>query len=293
MKPLAYARWPGPTRRETPLFTLKKMAATAAGFVLAGGAVLAVAAPAGATTLTCTNIASAISGPIGCGGLQLGYTANGTLDLAGGGNYWNAPATVQLDSQANSNEDWTVYAISGSVTDGPGALGEFVAMYTPLGKIPSFTHVGGPGSSGTNATPVPGEVFTAGSSDYCLSVENIGTGAALRWKTVLRNCNSNGDFTEGANTGAAPFNAVQPGHANAYQVWAPVTGHDGLLMVNDSLSRGYKHNNTPYVLDDSGWGGAGTQAIAYPENDGTNQVWSVIGCTDPVKALNTGYQFCP
>ena len=101
---------------------------------------------------------------------------------------------------------------------------------------------------------------------------------------MLRNCNTNGTFTEGLNDGIH-FNAVTSGHANAYQVWAPVTGQNGLLMVNDSLT-GYKHNNTPYVLDDSGWGGAGTQALAYPENDGANQVWSVIGCTDPVKALN-------
>ena len=271
------------------MFALKRMAAAAASAALAGGTMLAVAAPAGATTLTCTNIAGATVVPLGCGGLESATTTHGTLDLAvlgaGTGNYFNSPVGVQTASLSNTREDFTVFAVGGKTTGGPGNLGEFVAMYTPNGKIPGFT-----------VQPAAGHTFTANSSDLCLSVvsENNGPGGAARWNTVLRNCNTNGTFTIGTNTATAPIrNAVTAGHANGFQVWAPVTGANGLLMVNETLSHGFKSGNTQYVLDIKGAGGTGSGTLAYPENDALNQEWSVIGCTEPVTDLSTGYQLCP
>jgi hypothetical protein len=281
-----------------------KLAAAAALAVAAGG--LALAAPASASTLTCTNTNNALTSPIGCGGLQLFDTAKGTLDMANlGGSYWNSKVGVELDSQSDSAEDWTVYAVNGSTTDGPGFLGEYVAMATPLGKVASFTYGTSqpsscsitPPSGSQSGYPAAGCTFTVGTDVYCLSVENLNNGpeGALRWHAVLRNCDSNGTFTEGNDlTGTAKVvNSVSSAQANAYQVWAPVTGQDGLLMVNDTLSHGYKDGNTPYVLDDSGFGGAGTQLLAYPENDGINQEWSILGCTAPVTLLDTSYASCP
>ena len=101
-----------------------------------------------------TNIASAVSGPIGCGSLQLGYNTKGTLDLAGGRRLLeNAPVTVQADSQSREQQRGLDRVRGQRFREkmAPAALGEFVAMFTPLGKIPSFTHVSGPGTSGTNA----------------------------------------------------------------------------------------------------------------------------------------------
>ena len=92
-------------------------------------------------------------------------------------------------------------------------------------------------------------------------------------------------------------NFVSASHANAFQVWSPVAGSAGLEMINQSLSYQHPHgtnpNNTPYVLDDSAFGGSGAGALAFPENDGLNQQLSIIGCTQPVTQLNTGYQLCP
>jgi hypothetical protein len=275
--------------------------AAAGAAALALGAVPALTASA--TTLTCTNVAHAGVPPIGCGGDQLAYQAKGTLDLAvlgkgtSTGNYWNSPVGFLADSQSATREDFTVFAVNGDTTDGPGGLGEYVAMYTPNGNIASFTYTGGTGcpASGTtesNTTPDIGCNFNVGTNVYCVSAENVNTARGLRWFAVLRNCNTNGIFHYGTNDGTT-FNSVSSGHANHFQVWAPVSNFAGLTLVNESLSHGFKAGNTPYVLDDKGFGGSGTQALAYPENDGLNQQGTIIGCTDPIKALNTGYQFCP
>jgi hypothetical protein len=266
----------------------RRIAALAAGAILTAGLALTGATTAHATTLTCTNTASATTDPIGCGGLQSAFTAHGTLDMAvlgtgtASGNYYNSPVGVQTDSQANVREDFTVFAVGGATSGGPGNLGRYVAMYTPDGKIPGFT-----------AQPAPGTTFTANSSDLCLSVvsENNGPKGAARWNAVLRNCNTNGTFTMGNDTTVE--NAVTAGHANAWQEWAPVTGASGLLMVNDTLSHGFRSGNVQNVLDIKGNGGPGTALLAYPENDGLNEQWSIIGCTQPADVLSTGYQFCP
>ena len=280
-----------------------RYAALAAAAALTFGASVAVAATsAWGTTLTCTGIKSQAVPPFGCGGAQLAYQAKGVLDLAvlgqgsPSGNYWNSPVGVLADSESATREDFTVFAVSGSISDGPGGLGEFVAMYTPDGNIASFTQGG---VAHTNAVPQPGN-FTVGTNVYCLSVENLHNGprGALRWHVVLPNCNTNGTFAYGNNGNnltppvAATENSVTPGSANAFQVWAPVSGPSGLLLIDESLSHGFR-SNTPDVLDDSGFGGSGTGALAYPENDGLNQQWTVIGCSDPVSQLDTGYQFCP
>ena len=285
--------------------------------LIVGGLGIAGGMSASATTLTCTNVAHATVPPIGCGGDQLAYTGKGTLDLAvlgsgsTTGNYWNSPVGYLAGSQSSTREDFTVFALGGITTGGPGGLGEYVAMYTPDGNIPSFTYTGAgtpvaPATTcpaaltaGTNSTPQIGCDINVGTNVYCVSVENLYNGprGALRWRTVLRNCNTNGTFSYGANTGSKPFNSVSFSRANRYQVWSPVSNAAGLTLLNMSLSFDHPHHtnpsNTPYVLDDSGFGGSGTWGLAYPENDGLNQQSSIIGCTDPIKALNTGYQFCP
>ena len=91
-------------------------------------------------------------------------------------------------------------------------------------------------------------------------------------------------------------NSISASRANRYQVWAPVQGAAGLEMINESLSGGFRNGgtgNTPYVLDDKGFGGTGTRALAFPENDGLNQQFSIVGCTEPITGLNTSYALCP
>ena len=96
-------------------------------------------------------------------------------------------------------------------------------------------------------------------------------------------------------------NSVSHSHANRFQVWSPVQGPNGLIMINESLSNDHPHgfnpSNTPYVLDDTAFGGSGTGALAFPENDGLNQESTIIGCTDPIKSLEAelpvGYYNCP
>jgi hypothetical protein len=276
----------------------RRIIALAAAMALAVLGVTAwIAGSAGATTLTCTHTAGALTVPIGCGGAQSAYTAHGTLDMAvlgtgnATGNYYNSPVGVQLDSQANIREDFTVFALNGAITGGPGNLGRYVAMYTPNGHIQSWTHVSGPVGV---SQPAPGETFAAGATDFCVSVTQlpIGPRGALRWAAVLRNCNTNGDFTIGTDTAAAPAeNAVTFSHANRWQLWAPAIGSNGLELINTSL-----HNifNVDYVLDIKGAGGAGSRLLAFPGHDALWEEWTVVGCTHPADQLNVGsYQFCP
>ena len=356
-QPPAQGGWLVTQPKGTELSILRKYAALAGVASLVLGASIAAAATASATTLTCTGVANQVTPPLGCGGAQLAYTAKGSLDLAVlGGNYWNSPVGFVTDSVSTSSEDFTVFAVDGSVTDGPGYLGEYVAVYTPDGKFASFTQGG---TVHTDAVPAPG-TFTVGANVYAISVGQLNNGphGALRWNAELRNANSNGTFTYGkpvttpslgtsgtsytnsndnvinvtftggsgvAVTGSgvsgngpswavAPHttftvtyttaptwawttdNSISSSRANRYQVWAPVSGSAGLEMINESLSGGFKNGgtgNTPYVLDDKGFGGTGTRALAFPENDGLNQQFSIVGCTEPITGLNTSYALCP
>ena len=357
-----------------PLSIKSKVFAATAVLTLVTGAGAVAASTASATTLTCTGVANQVTPPLGCGGAQLAYTAKGTLDLAVlGGNYWNSPVGFETDSVSTPAEDFTVFAVNGDVHDGPGYLGEYVAVYTPDGKFASFTQGG---ITYTDAVPAAGASFTVGANVYALSVEKLDNGpkgAAREWG-VLRNADSNGIFTYGKTvtddvcaatptpptscssapsfssggtyindtgnvinvtvsgdtsadvtgsgvSGSGPSWAVAPGteftvtftgspvswtvttdnsisasRANRYQVWAPVSVSDGLELINESLSGGFRNGgtgNTPYVLDDKGFGGTGTRALAFPENDGLNQQFSIVGCTEPVTGLNTSYALCP
>lgn len=266
------------------------------------------AGSAGATTLTCTNIATATTSPFGCGGLQSAGTAFGSLDLAHVGGY-NSLVKVATDASVTS-EDWTAYAVGGKTTGGPGGLGEYVAMDTSDGQIADFTTMVPSGTtpsdynSGTqtyscmigsnnvshvvgttyvNTEPCPNETFAAGANDLCLSVENAanvpGTNGKLREWDVLRTCNTNGSFTYGSATSTG---SVTSGHANLWQAWAPVISGNGYVMINTWL---HNHNNVNYVLDITGNGGAGSVVQAYPENDQINEEWGLIGCTLPASHL--------
>ena len=257
-----------------------------------------MAAPVQATTLTCTHTAGALTSPIGCGGAQSASHTHGTLDMAvlgtgnANGNYYNSPVGVMTDSQAQVREDFTVFALSGLTTGGPGNLGRYVAMYTPNGRVQQFTGtVGGTPGTYTNSKPDAGTTFTAGANAFCFSVTQIGNGphGALRWNAVLRNCNSNGTFTMGNDTTIE--NAVTYSHANRWQLWAPVIGSHGLELINTSLRN---RSNVNYVLDIKGNGPSGSRLLAYPGHDALWEEWSIIGCTHPADELNVGsYQFCP
>lgn len=296
----------------------RRVTGVAGALALATGLSLAAAGGAGATTLTCTHSINANTPPIGCGGARLAYSAKGTLDLAvlgtgsATGNYWNSPVGFTTESLTDIHQDFTVFAVGGNIHSGPGGLGSYVAMYTPDGVINGFTYTGSgtplpPAttcpSSGTHSTGQPqiGCDVRVDTNVYCLSVANVNDGPnhALRWHVVLRNCNTNGVFHYGDNTGATStnYNSVSPSFANHFQVWSPVSGAAGLVLINRSLSNDHPHHwnlgNTPYVLDDRGFGGSGTQALAFPENDGLNQEFTLLGCTDPLRSLSTGYQLCP
>jgi hypothetical protein len=268
-----------------------RIAAVLASTVLAMFGSLAFAGSASATTLTCTNLAGATSGPLGCGGLQTaaGYT-RGVLDIAPDGNYNNAVVRVQPDASIKT-EDWTAFAVGGLTTGSEGGLGRYVAMFTPLGQIPSYTTGG---VTYTNSVPAPGTTFTAGPDDYCISVtsEFNGPKHAARWNVVLRPCNTNGVFRYGTGgTTPSGTGSVTFGAANAYQEWAPINGEFGLELDNVWLRN---HHNTEYTLNITGAGGAGTHLIAYPNSTpALNESWGLIGCTPPANTLSTGYVSCP
>ena len=266
----------------------RRIAALTAGAVLAAGLGLAAATASQATTLTCTNIAGATVVPIGCGGARSATTAHGDLDMAvigtanSSGNYFNSPVGVKAESLGAPREDFTVFALAGSITGGIGGLGSYVVMYTPAGRVPGFP--AGQPAANTN--------FTPNFSDFCVSVTQIPNGphGVLRWNAILRNCNTNGTFHMGNNT-AGNENSVSFSHANRWQLWSPVLDANGLEFVNVSLHNKF---NVPWVLDIKGSGGDGSRLLAFPSHNGLNEQWSLIGCTHPADELNVGsYQFCP
>lgn len=267
-----------------------KVAAAAAPIIAMGGLALAISAgPANATTLTCTNVASALIAPFGCGGLQSTSTAHGTLDLAHTSNTYNALVTVQTDASVTS-EDWTVFAENGNVTGGIGGLGEYVAMDTPNGFIPQWTDLAN--VTHFNSRPAAGQTFFAGANDLCLSVEHATIGGKYRWFTVLRNCNTNGKFTYGTPTASG---AVSFSFANRFQLWAPINTQDqGLAFDNVWL---HNHANVNYLLDIQGAGGAGSRVLAWPQIGSAPlwEQWDVIGCTAPASILPvpSAYVNCP
>jgi hypothetical protein len=285
------------------------LAALTVILLAAGGLAAALAGPARAVTATCTNIAHPVAAPVGCGGIFLPLLGTGiqpdatSLTMTAAADFWNAPVTVTPYNPADAHQDFTVYqvctVISGprtaaapcgtagtAATDPLSGLGEYTAEATPLGA-----HLGG----GPNT---PGNL--------CLSTGAVRDGPlvrgrhAVRWHVVLRTCDTGGAaFTDGtANAGADNGTPGVVTHPNLFQTWSPVPGGNpactatpcGYVLANNALSNHF-HTNTPFVLDARG--GRGPALIAFPENDNRNQIWKVIGCTNPVTALTPGYFACP
>jgi hypothetical protein len=309
------------TNRKGSIFMTASFKAKIAGLGVAGllaiGGLAIAATPVSATTLTCTNVNNALVSPFGCGGL----TSGTGLDLAHVNNFYNGLVTVQVDA-STSTEDWTAYAVVpptsipatlGGHISGAQGYGEYVAMDTPDGNLPSFTDettetctINGnsvtqtAGDVYTNTEPCPGASFYAGPTTLCLSVESAsgvpGTNGKLRWWNVLRTCNTNGEFQygkPGTTTTPAVPGSVVGSHYNAYQVWEPVGPESGGFLMDNVWLR--QHNNVPYVLDITGDGGAGTATQAYAEHDVPWEEWNIIGCTPPASLLNVSapYVNCP
>lgn len=283
----------------------RRITVLAAGVIAAAGLAMAAAPAAHATTGTCTNIATPISAPIGCGGVFLPLLGSGiqpnasSLTLTAPSDVWNAPVTLTPYSASDSTQDLTVYqacaftagnapvapteafpcGINGTpVIDPVSGFGEYVAEITPGGN-----HIGGTINSLSN---------------LCLSVEAVADGPlnvfrhhAIRWHAVLRTCDTYGaHFTAG--TPDPPSGHGIPGVvnlANHFQTWSPIPAAGGYVLANNALS-GNAFNH-PYVLDARG--GHGPSVIAFPENDQANQTWKVIGCTQPVTGLTPGFFACP
>lgn len=279
------------------------------------GAGLAVAESgvASATTATCTNVATPVSSPVGCGGIYLpllgsGIQPNGTsLTLTAASDFWNAEVNLTPYDPTNSTQDFTVYQVCEHVDvvqadrvaswnatknpcgDDPGdtpvldpasGFGEYVAEATPLGQ-----HIGGALNNVGN---------------LCLSVEAVKDGPhhAVRWHAVLRTCNTYGaNFTAGVGGTSPNPGVTADGHglpgvvnlANHWQTWSPIPGNGGYVLGNNALSNNFF--NHPFVLDARG--GHGPSVIAFPENDNANEIWKVIGCTNPVTSLTPGFFNCP
>ena len=271
-------------------------AVTLLGGIAAGGTL--VATQAQASSLSCT-------GKTACGGATLAYAVKGTLALAvlapdpntnGGFGYWNEPAGVNTEDYPSGTgaQDFTVAQVSSEASPGHGGqfgFGEYIAIYTPGGNLPNDTWLGGNGTQ----------------TAYCLSVQDLYRTVrgqrVQRWATVLRPCDT---FAGGILQDGQPvFIPVSPSNttpkvtnADPYQLWAPVEVAGQFFEFQDiglDNSSSYRHGygGVNFVLDDTAFGGAGTQGLAYPENDQLNQQWKGIGCSLPLTAFNPAYFNCP
>ena len=250
-----------------------------------------MAGGAQATTGTCLNIATPISAPIGCGGLYFsglgsGIQPDGTsLTLTATNPQWNSRVTDTFYDASRSDQDWTVYqrcstvsgvrsvaspcGTGGSAFLDPDGQAEFVAEATPLGH-----HLD---ASGLINKP----------GNLCLSVEAVANGPlvhhhhALRWRTVLRTCDSLGAtfFAGIPNGGADAGTTGVVTSPNFWQTWSPFGPvGSGFVFANNALSGNVF--NHKFVLDAPGGSHVpGQWLLAYPENDQPNQVARIIGCT--------------
>lgn len=285
----------------------RRIAALAAGAILTAALAVAGTMTARATTPTCTNIVTTLPGtPVGCGGVFLPLLGSGiqpnasSLTLTAASDFWNAGVTVTPYNSSDSTQDFTVYevctftappfnapvapteafpcGINGTpVIDPVSGFDEFVAEVTPLGA-----HLGGAINSLGN---------------LCLSVEAVFDGPlhnghhALRWHVVLRTCNTFGaHFTAGVPDGGHGIPGVV-NLANRFQTWSPIPANGGYVLGNNALSNNFL--NHPFVLDKRGAGLSPGPVIAFPENDQANQIFKVIGCTNPVTSLTPGFFDCP
>lgn len=286
---------------------LKKAALLAgAAAVIALGA---AAVPAGASTLKCTATES-------CGGADLAYAGHGQLSLAvlnpdstinGGFGYNNEEVGFTFSGASNGSQDFTVFQDS---TEAPGlggvyGHGNYVAMYTPGGKLPF--DLASPAC--VKDSPAAGEyTCSAGAGSlipYCVSVEDtyptVRGHVVQRWALVLRNCFAwpGTKFTVGVHGSSTVTEAedtvTQP---DLYQLWAPTEVPGPFLEFQDVAlnSTHWRHGYTAghnFVMDDRAFGPSGTWGLAYPENDQLNQKFTIIGCTQPVTVFNTAYYNCP
>jgi len=286
----------------------RRIIALAAALALAVlGVTASMAGGADATTGTCLNIATPVSQPIGCGGLYFsglgtGIQPDGTsLTLTATNPQWNSHVATSVYDPARSDQDWTVYprcnSVSGarSVAFPCGTLGtpaldpdgqaEFTAEATPIGH-----HLGG-------AINSPGNL--------CLSVEAVLNGPlvhhhhALRWRTVLRTCNSLGAFFYAGipNGGADAGTTGVVTSPNFWQTWSPFgpvgSGPPaGFVFANNALSGNVF--NHKFVLDVPGASRVpGQWLLAFPESDAPNQVARIIGCTGAPNQITPGHFDCP
>jgi len=284
---------------------LKRILAAAA--VSGLGVAMAVVGPgAHAATLQCTSTES-------CGGADLALATHGPLSLAvlnpdstiNGGYGYNNEKVGFTTSGANGSQDFTVFQDASEVTTTPAVpgspasqsgvglggtygSGDYVVMYTPGGKAVPSTDI-----------------------SYCVSVEDtyptVAGKTVQRWALVLRNCKAVVGrgvpaFHPGStNTAVAPAAdnelAATVSNPNPYQLWAPTEVPGPYLEFQDVAlnSQHYRHGygGGNFVMDDRAFGGSGTWGLAYPENDGLNQDFTIIGCTEPVTEFNTSYYNCP
>jgi len=278
-----------------------KILAAAATLTLVSGAGLAGVLTSGtaqASSFSCTSRTA-------CGGDVLAYTAKGTLALSvltpdantnGGSGYWNEPVGFGAEDYPSGTgaQDFTVFQVAGEPGPGQGGEfghGEYVVMYTPGGQLPADPVI--TGKTGTQTA-------------YCLSVQDLYRTVrghrAQRWATVLRPCDT---FAGGVLQSAAPVftqatatATPQVTDADPYQLWAPVEVSGPYLEYQNTgldNSSSYRHGygGVNFVLDDTAFGGAGTQGLAFPENDGANQKGTIIGCSDPITSFNPVYYDCP
>ena len=282
---------------------MRRIIALAAALALAVLGVTAwMAGGADATTGTCLNIATPISQPIGCGGLYFsglgsGIQPNGTsLTLTAPNPQWNSHVVTAVYDPARSDQDWTVYQRCNSVggvrsvaspcgtgtpTLDPDGQAEFVAEATPIGH-----HLGGAINNSAN---------------LCLSVEAVRNGPvvhhhhALRWRTVLRTCNSLGAtfFAGIPNGGADAGTTGVVTSPNFWQTWSPFGPvGSGFVFANNALSGNVF--NHKFVLDQPGSSHVpGQWLLAFPESDAHNQVARIIGCTGAPNQITPGHFDCP
>jgi hypothetical protein len=281
-----------------------KVLATAASLTMVGG-VLAVSAIA--TTGTAAASSLSCTGKTACGGATLAYAAKGNLALAvlapdpntnGGFGYWNEPVGVNTEDYPSGTgaQDFTVAQAAGEpeAAGGQFGFGEYLAVFTPGGaeaNDPIFT-------SYDSAKPAQ--------TAYCVSVQDLYRTVrghrVQRWATVLRPCET---FIGGPLQDGGPEITLDGAHgaptvtsADPYQLWAPVEVAGQLFefqnigLDNSSFYR-HGYGGVNFVLDDTAWGGAGTQGLAFQENDQANQQWKGIGCSLPLTDFNAAYFNCP
>jgi hypothetical protein len=282
----------------------RRILALAAGLTLAGGMAAGgvMAGNANASSFSCVEHTS-------CGGAVLAYRPGGvTLALAvlqpdsvtnGGFGYWNEPVGFNTEDYPDGTglQDFYVAQLAGEpvARGGQFGLGEYAVIYAPGGKLANDPVL----STYNDTQPA--------TTAYCLSVQDLYRHVrgryVQRWATVLRPCST---YAGGPLQDSPPVFAMtgtgtgtpQVTNPDPYQLWAPVEVAGQFLEFQDiglDNSSAYRHGyaGENFVLDDTASGGPGTQGLAYQENDGLNQKFTIFACTLPVTDFNSAYYNCP